>query len=199
MFSHQTLDRVADAHNPMLGCLWFALVGAALLRRQGREAARRAAVGLACLVVAYGLEYVDIATGLWPRLGLDYSTHTAVAVAMVATLRAGARGAGLFAACTTALYVPLMIHQGYHGVGDILSTAAAVALIVALPARWTAAPLRIGEDVAPRPAHDRARGPGRGGGFAAASHRHAPATHSASAASAPEGAWPVTASGSTQR
>lgn len=134
MPDYETLDRIADAHNPLLGLLWLALVLRALLSRRRRTAAVRALFGAYSLLVAYGLEQADIAAGLWPRLGLDYSTHTAVAVALVATLLATTRLIGLLALASFAAYVPLMIHQGYHGPGDVLTTTLAVALFVAAPA-----------------------------------------------------------------
>lgn len=137
MPSYDTLDLIADAHNPLLGLLWIALVLHAGSMRRWRLAAHRGLRGLLCLAVAYGLEHVDNATGLWPRLGLDYSTHTAVAMAMLATLWATSRGAGWLALATVALYLPLMLHQGYHGPGDIASTTLAVGLLLFPPA-WRA-------------------------------------------------------------
>lgn len=155
MPSFETLDRIADAHNPLLGLAWVALVAAAAFSRQGRVALGRALFGLGTLVVAYGLEYVDIATGLWPRFGLDYSTHTAVAVAMVATLWACWRPAGIAALATFALYVPLMVYQGYHPPGDIASTALAVALLTA-PLAWRAGSQR-GQGITGRASLDPSR------------------------------------------
>jgi hypothetical protein len=135
MLSYETLDRIADAHNPLLGLLWITLVMRALASRRWRTGAYRALTGLYTLVVAYGMEHVDIATGTWPRLGLDYSTHTAVAMAMVATLWAISRVGGWLAVATFALYVPLMLHQGYHGPGDILTTTLAVGALT-FPLAW---------------------------------------------------------------
>lgn len=155
MPSYETLDLIADAHNPLLGLLWIALVAHALRERRLRTATHRALRGLLCLAVAYGLEYVDLATGLWARLGLDYSTHTAVAVALVATLWAISRIGGWLAVATFALYAPLMVHQGYHGIGDILGTTLAMGLFVAWPAvRTRRAALRPGSRLAVAPAVD---------------------------------------------
>jgi hypothetical protein len=147
MLSYETLDRIADAHNPLLGLVWIALVLRALAARRWRTGAWRALIGLYTLVVAYGMEYVDIATGAWPALGLDYSTHTAVAVAMLATLAAISRVGGWVAAATFALYVPLMLHQGYHGPGDILSTTLVVGALT-LPPAWRARRTLLGRATA---------------------------------------------------
>ena len=147
MPSFKTLDCIADAHNPVLGLLWIALVLRAFASRRWRTGAWRALFGLYALVVAYGMEQVDIATGAWPRLGLDYSTHTAVAVAMVATLLATSRIGGWLAVVSFALYAPLMLHQGYHGVGDILSTTLVVGALT-LPPAWRARRVLIRRPVA---------------------------------------------------
>ena len=137
MLSYDTLDRIADAHNPLLGAAWLALSLAPLVARRWRLALARVVLGIACLLVAYGGMWVDDALHLWPRMGLDYSTHTAVALAMVATLgavawRLGAAAGGLFCA-----YALLMVHQGYHTPGDIFSTALAAGVPVFVVA-WLA-------------------------------------------------------------
>ena len=82
MLSYEQLDRVADAHNPLLGVMWALLCLAPLFRRQWGYASARFVVGICALLVAYGLMWLDNAAVLWPRLGWDYSTHTAVAVAL---------------------------------------------------------------------------------------------------------------------
>ncbi|GAB2509049.1 hypothetical protein [Lysobacter humi (ex Lee et al. 2017)] len=135
MPDYATLDAIADAHNPMLGLVWAALLVQALLRRAGPVALARIAAGAVALVVAYGLMAIDTATGLWGRAGLDASTHVAVAVAMITWFAFASRVAGAFTLATFALYVPLMLHQRYHSAGDILTTAFAT-LALMLPPAW---------------------------------------------------------------
>ena len=137
MPDYATLDAIADAHNPMLGLVWAALVLQALVARAWTIAGGRLALGLVALAVAYGLMALDAATGLWARFGLDASTHVAVAVAMIAWFAVASRAAGLFTFATFALYVPLMLYQRYHSAGDIATTALATALPM-LPLAWGA-------------------------------------------------------------
>ena len=126
MLSYQVLDRVADSHNPVLGIIWLSLSAAPFASRQWRKALSRFIAGLACLLVAYGLMWVDSITQLWGQLSLDYSSHTAVAVALLGAICASSRRLGFLAAALIGLYVPLMIYQGYHSLADIASTALAV-------------------------------------------------------------------------
>lgn len=128
MPDYETLDRIADSHNWLWGLAWLALVAHAFGARRWRAAAVRLAVGVAALAVAYGWAYADIALELWPRAGLDFSTHAAVAVAIAMTLWAISRWLGWIALVSCSLYAPLMVYQGYHGVGDIVSSAAVVAI-----------------------------------------------------------------------
>jgi len=74
--------------------------------------------------------WVDSITQLWGQLSLDYSSHTAVAVALLGAICASSRRLGFLAAALIGLYVPLMIYQGYHSLADIASTALAVGVPV---------------------------------------------------------------------
>lgn len=133
MPSYETLDAIADAHNPMLGALWIGLSLFPLLALRWRTAVARALLGLACLLPAYVLMWLENATGAWAAVGLDYSTHTGVAVAMVVTIAVIHRRAGLLALATFAAYVPLMVVQGYHTIVDIVATALVLAALSAAP------------------------------------------------------------------
>lgn len=132
MPDYETLDAIADAYTPLLGGLWLILALSPLAQRQWRLAGMRIAFGLATLVVCYSLMFADKALGLWPAVGLDYSTHSAVAIAAVAILcTLLPRGRPVWLASLLA-YFALMLYQRYHSVADILSTSA----IVAPPIVW---------------------------------------------------------------
>ncbi|MBP0639335.1 hypothetical protein [Cupriavidus sp. AcVe19-6a] len=134
MLSYQALDRIADSHNPVLGAIWIVLALIPLLTRQWRLASARAGLGVACLLIAYGFMWIDGALHIWSRAGLDYSTHTAVAVALIATIGAISCRVGALAVVMFCLYVPLMLHQRYHTVVDVASTVLAVGIPVFLAA-----------------------------------------------------------------
>jgi hypothetical protein len=128
MFTYEFLDRVADSFIPFLALIWLALSVFPGFSRQWRLVIVRFALGLACLIIAYGFMYFDAATGLWGKCQLDYSTHTAVACALTAAITTISFQLGMVAAALVLLYLPLMIYQGYHTFADILSTIAVISV-----------------------------------------------------------------------
>jgi hypothetical protein len=126
MPSYETLDAIADTYVPLLAVVAFALIIVALFKRAWLVAGVWFATLGAALAVAYGFMFIDRHFGLWSTLGLDYSTHTAVALALLAPIITHLpRFAALWAG-TLAAYVLLMLYQGYHTVSDIAVTAGAV-------------------------------------------------------------------------
>jgi hypothetical protein len=127
MLSYEILDAIADAYNPALGVICFALIGRTLLARRWRLAGIQGLhVGVG-LVFAYGLTFLDNALGVWPHFGLDYSTHTAVACVLVVFLAVHARRLIWLWIGSLIAYIVLMLYQGYHGSLDIVTTAMVVA------------------------------------------------------------------------
>ena len=124
--SWDTLDAIADSVNPILGII--ALVWPWL---HWRGSWRRAALSVATTLVSVGLAYVlatlDARYGWWPSVGLDFSTHTAVAIALVVSLCAIKPSIWFAWAAVLCGYVALMLYQGYHTAADILTTAAVIA------------------------------------------------------------------------
>jgi hypothetical protein len=133
LLTYETLDAIADSVNPSLGLIALAVALHPLVRQQGKRAASNVAALLGGVAIAYAVMLIDNVAGIWPHLGLDYSTHTAVALALVSFLTFMSRGAvrfiwsGLFAA-----YALLMLYQRYHTFLDILSTLVIVAPAVVL-------------------------------------------------------------------
>ncbi len=120
--TYQLLDAIADAFDPLLALL---ALGAPLLRRP--RALRPAlgyylATGLAIGVV-YLVRALDLRFQLWESLGLDYSTHSAFATALVVSMAAFHRrwAFPLFAALV--LYFCLMLFMGYHTALDVVTSA----------------------------------------------------------------------------
>jgi hypothetical protein len=135
MPSFETLDAIADSVNPLLGLValtwpWFRWRG------QWRLAALHVVMTLLSVAFAYAITSLDRANGWWQSWGLDFSTHTAVCVALVValcTIKLSLLGwwVGVFGA-----YVALMLYQQYHGVADIVTTAVVVAPPVILFRWW---------------------------------------------------------------
>jgi hypothetical protein len=135
MPSFETLDAIADSVNPLLGLV--ALTWPWLRwRGQWRLASLHVVVTLLSVAFAYAITALDHANGWWPSWGLDFSTHTAVCVALIVALCAinlslAGWWVGVFAA-----YVALMLYQEYHSVADIVTTALVVAPPVILLRWW---------------------------------------------------------------
>lgn len=80
------------------------------------------------IAVAYGLMFIDAKLHLWKIISLDYSTHTATAVGMIAFIHAliRIRIFTFMLAFSLVLYAILMKALGYHGFMDVISTAIVV-------------------------------------------------------------------------
>lgn len=131
MTTYELLDTIADAYNPLL-FLGYIIFSVLYWRRGDRLAALR---GFAGIVVAYGFMFIDNASKLWPSVGLDYSTHSAVALALIAFhvhKRRWSSPAAIAFIASLVLYYALEVYQQYHSVLDIVTTAMVVGPIVAL-------------------------------------------------------------------
>ena len=126
------LDLLADSVNPALA---IAAIVAAVFewREHGRRDALTYVAATAPSIAAiYAVMFLDRRFALWHRYGADYSTHTAFATALVASMfiwRARWRPAVIV---VWLAYLALILTVGYHTLGDIL-TAAAVGLAMTLP------------------------------------------------------------------
>lgn len=136
MLDYAALDVLADSHNPLLAVVALALIVSAVAQRRGRLALLRLAGVLAALAVVYGFKLADDRLGLWPRFGVDYATHTAVALAAATYLVAQAPRLWAFWIASFAGYTWLVLHQRYHTPADLLSTCAAVAGPLLAAAWW---------------------------------------------------------------
>ncbi len=131
MTTYEMLDAVADTYTPLLflGYLAFAVI---YWRRGDRLAALK---GLAGVLVAYILMFIDNALHLWPKIGLDYSTHSAVALALIAFLvhkRPWDNPVALGLWLSLVLYYALEVYQRYHSVMDIVTTTLVVGPLIIL-------------------------------------------------------------------
>lgn len=131
MFSYETLDKIADAYTPMLAIVSLAFIIVSVIRAQWRTAGLLLLTVTMILAIAYGLMFLDGRFDIWRTFGLDYSTHTAVALVLVAFLAANNPQFAVFWVGSLMAYVLLMLYQGYHTVSDITVTAAVV--VVPIP------------------------------------------------------------------
>ncbi len=135
--SYQTLDAIADTYNPALLVASLLLVSYRIYQspQHLREALRQLGFILIVMAWVYGFMWLDNTYHIWPKFGLDYSTHTAFALSL-SVLLLQIKGAyrwinvGVFCA-----YLALMRYQNYHTVADMLTTALWTLLGVALAIR----------------------------------------------------------------
>ena len=133
MLSYQQVDFIADAYIPIL------LVAALILifhkvylgeLGKAKSASLKLIVSIAWI---YGLMVVDNIFKIWPYFALDYSTHTALALALISFLltqpyAAKTQQKRLMLCLSLIGYAALMLYQEYHSLSDIVTTC-----IVILP------------------------------------------------------------------
>jgi len=129
--TYRILDAIADSFNPLLAIVALACP---FLRRPRTLRATvlyylstGAAIGFVYLVRA-----IDDHYQLWASLGLDYSTHSAFAASLVVSMSAFHRRWVVPLVVAVLLYFSLELVMRYHGVLDIVSSAALAAIAALL-------------------------------------------------------------------
>jgi hypothetical protein len=118
------LTIIADLYTPLLIFIWLFYLY--------QEAATRGAeikVLLLSLLLVYTVMLLDNYFNIWPIWGLNYSTHSAVALVFVVNLTWRNKILRLLAPLSLLVYCYLMWKLNYHSFADILIT-----LLVLLPA-----------------------------------------------------------------
>ncbi len=123
MPSYETLDAIADLYTPLLALAALAVLLRAPGGLQWQVLGARMARLAAGALVAYGLMFLDNWLQLWPALGMDYSTHTAVALVLAMFIAAHAPNVRLWCGVSLLAYAALMLVQRYHTAADIVTTA----------------------------------------------------------------------------
>lgn len=132
MLSYAVLDTIADFYIPLLALAALAFIVKDMLRSQWKIAGVRLTAFLMVAVVAYGLMFLDKQLNIWSSWGLDYSTHTAVALGLVLFLSSVSSQFRVGWFFSFIVYVLLMLYQRYHTVSDILTTGIVVSVLVLL-------------------------------------------------------------------
>jgi hypothetical protein len=128
MPTHETLHWIAGSYIPLLALLLLALVAKAFLRPDRRLARMRVLSVLAVLSIAWGFMLIDLCFDLFSAFGHDYSTHTAVALALVAVIARAVPRLAIMLAASFFSYLLLMLYQGYHTIPDMGITAVLVGI-----------------------------------------------------------------------
>lgn len=130
MLSYQQLDVIADSYTPLLAVIWLGAALWPLCHRQWRTTVRSLGLGVAAAAIVYGLMFMDLWLGLWPRWELDYSTHSALAIALVVQLWWLLPRQRWLWLISLFAYAGLMRYQGYHSWGDMVTTCLVVASLL---------------------------------------------------------------------
>jgi len=126
MLTFDQLDFIADLYIPVLVLIsLYFLVKMFCLKFIFKALVQTALMGGA-VVFIYCLMFVDRYFLIWESLGLDYSTHTALALVFIVFLALKGFRLMLFVLLSMLLYAGLMVYQDYHSVLDIVSTGMAV-------------------------------------------------------------------------
>ncbi len=121
--TYQQLDAIADSYIPLLGILtllWFAKKGFSLGVNVAFIDMVTTLIGV---IYVYTLMFADKHLSAYASIGLDYSTHTALALTFVTTLSFIGKKVRLVVIVSMVLYCFLMLYQDYHTVADIILTS----------------------------------------------------------------------------
>ena len=128
MTTYELLDRIADSVNPTLALLALSVPWLRRYRLEPPSSGARIAGAMTCVGIAYVGQAIDRITGIWPTLGLDYSGHSAVCVALLVSLAHLGGGWGRASIGIGAAYAALMMYQRYHTFADIVTTGVPIGL-----------------------------------------------------------------------
>jgi hypothetical protein len=124
MLTYQQWDTVADSYIPLLVIIFLGLSFKEINLSDIKASIHNFCRTLLCVCCAYAFMAIDAYFEFWPKLGLDFSTHTALALAFVVDLSLRSTPLRLFSCISILLYGYLMWFQKYHSIADMLSTTA---------------------------------------------------------------------------
>ena len=122
MTEHEIIDAICDSVNPIL---FFVAIGVGVSwvsKSKFQDAKLVFGFLIGGLLMVYGIQFLDSKFSIWRFFGGDYSTHTAFAIAASVSISVGTQWAKWLALLVT-IYAVAMLHQKYHSIFDIASTA----------------------------------------------------------------------------
>ena len=126
--SYDQLDAIADVYIPLLILISVGVVVFAFHEKSIASTKNLLVVLGLGICQTYGIMLLDNTLSIWPSFGLDYSTHTSLALVFVVFLSFVNRIYFAGSVFSMLIYVVLMLYQEYHSVLDIVTTT-----IVVLP------------------------------------------------------------------
>ncbi len=126
--NYDKLALIADAYIPLLALATVILFLYIYFKIDNRDKYYKKVfsnISTTCMgvIVIYAFMFIDIKLNVFSMMGLDYSTHTALALVFVVTLSFIHKQVMWIVVVSMFLYGALMIYQEYHTFYDILITA----------------------------------------------------------------------------
>ncbi|EAT13860.1 hypothetical protein HF888_10510 [Bermanella marisrubri] len=130
MLSYSQWGLVADAYIPVLALITLIFLLKELVKFNFQRPLKQLLWIFISGCFVYGVMAVDQALNIWSAVGLDYSTHSAVALIFVVFLVLQKSIAAVLSIVSFVLYAWLMMYLNYHSILDILTTALVVTPII---------------------------------------------------------------------
>jgi len=124
--TYQQWDTLADAYTPIIGVFCLIWIGRVLILQGIKVGAMHLLATLLSTLFIYILMFADNVLNIWSILGLDYSTHTALALVFICYFIVHEHKVRWIAVVSIVAYAILMMYQNYHTLADILTTAICV-------------------------------------------------------------------------
>jgi hypothetical protein len=121
MLSYEQLDNIADAYNPSLLIIYLIVV-CFFFYKHKKLSIVLFVQGFLGLLLTYTILYIDNTLALWPSAEMDYSTHSAFALALIFPLVLNKIKFNLGLIFSFCIYAALMLYQNYHSIMDIVSS-----------------------------------------------------------------------------
>ena len=121
--TYQQLDVIADSYIPLLGILtlvWLLIKASRLGIKSALIETVTTSLGV---MYIYALMFLDAYFTAYASIGLDYSTHTALALVFVTTLSLIGKQVRRITVISMVCYCLLMFYQGYHTLADMALTS----------------------------------------------------------------------------
>ena len=129
MWDYKNLDFIADLYTPLLLLTLIIFMARSIITADWQRSRIEFSLLFYGFIIVYGLMFADQLFSIWPRIGLDYSTHTAAALILVILLGFVQQSLQKLSWCSLLVYVTLMRYQNYHTVSDMVTTAIIVGAI----------------------------------------------------------------------
>ncbi|WP_422767868.1 hypothetical protein ACOX9X_20230 [Photobacterium leiognathi subsp. mandapamensis] len=127
--TYQQWAFIADVYTPMIALACFISILRVMMKGNVQQGFIRLGLVVLSTLFIYGVMFLDNVLHIWPAFGLDYSTHTAIALVFVAYFIVYKSRLMHLMVISMFSYALIMVHQHYHTVADILTT-----LVFILPA-----------------------------------------------------------------